>query len=88
MIYSLFYLLLPVPQVRSQPSDSGGGRFPQILNLLGFENMEFPVALGETSIFKIIITLLCGQSSNLHRKSLSLSPSRPGPGRHKSTSFY
>ena len=35
-----------------------GGRLPKILNLLGFENWGSHGCSGETSIFKIILTLM------------------------------
>jgi len=43
-------------QASSQPSDNGGGRFPQILGL--FQGLKIGVSsgcIGETSIFKIIM---------------------------------
>ena len=32
-------------QARSQPSDNGGGRFPQILDFFGVWKLEFPVGV-------------------------------------------
>ena len=52
---------------------TGGGRFPQILELFQGLKIEFPSGcLGETSILKIIMiddVIVRGQSSNLHGKS-------------------
>ena len=59
-------------EARSQPSDNAEGVvFLRFWTFLEFENWSSQWLSRRNLDFKIMMTLLCGQSSNLHGKSTS-----------------